>query len=122
VEYFFLGETELVIAFRFIGIEGMAVNNSGEANAAFRRITGGFTDAADIQFSEEPEAAKFPHAGGCHILLITEEVAVWLGDTLIDWQLAGRYPLPVEIPGIAGKMTGRKTLVDTIREAIGIHV
>jgi vacuolar-type H+-ATPase subunit F/Vma7 len=122
VEYFFLGETELVIAFRFIGIEGMAVNSSGEAIAAFRKITEGFGDAADIPSSDQSEKVRFPSAGGCHILLITEEVAVWLGDLLIDWQLSGRYPLLVEIPGIAGKMIGRKTLVDTIREAIGIHV
>jgi V/A-type H+-transporting ATPase subunit F len=30
--------------------------------------------------------------------------------------------LIVEIPGIVGRLAGRKTLVDAIREAIGIHV
>jgi V/A-type H+-transporting ATPase subunit F len=30
--------------------------------------------------------------------------------------------LIVEIPGIMGRMPGKKTLVDSIREAIGIHV
>jgi V/A-type H+-transporting ATPase subunit F len=120
VEYFFLGETELVIAFRFIGIEGMAVNNSGEAIAAFRKITG--NNATDIFPPIDTETVTLPSADNCHILLMTEEVAVWLGDLMIDWQLSGRYPLLVEIPGITGKMSGRKTLVDTIREAIGIHV
>jgi V/A-type H+-transporting ATPase subunit F len=120
VEFFFLGETELVIAFRFIGINGMAVNNSGEAIAAFRKMTG--NDAADIVLPIDPEAAGLPSADNCHILIMTEEVASWLGDLLVEWQLSGRYPLLVEIPGIAGKMSGRKTLVDTIREAIGIHV
>ncbi|MDR2159575.1 MAG: ATPase V, partial [Treponema sp.] len=28
----------------------------------------------------------------------------------------------VEIPGVMGRLEGRKTLVDSIREAIGIHV
>lgn len=120
MEYFFLGETELVIAFRFIGIEGMAVNSSGEAIAAFRKITG--NDAADILPINRSEEVRLPSADNCHILLVTEEVAVWLGDLLIDWQLSGRYPLLVEIPALAGKMIGRETLVDTIREAIGIHV
>jgi V/A-type H+-transporting ATPase subunit F len=41
---------------------------------------------------------------------------------MIDWQLSGRYPLLVEIPGISGKHIDRKTLVESIREAIGIQV
>ena len=121
MEYFFLGETELVIAFRFIGIDGMAVNNSGEAITAFKKITENGT--ADIILPmAQSEAVRFPSVDNCHILIMTEEVASWLGDLLVDWQLSGRYPLLVEIPGIGGKMSGRKTLVDTIREAIGIHV
>jgi hypothetical protein len=53
---------------------------------------------------------------------MTEETADWLGKLLIDWQLEGRYPLIAEIPGIMGRLAGRKTLVDSIREAIGLHV
>jgi V/A-type H+-transporting ATPase subunit F len=41
---------------------------------------------------------------------------------MVNWQLSGRYPLLVEIPGIGGRLEGRKTLVDAIREAIGIHI
>jgi V/A-type H+-transporting ATPase subunit F len=59
---------------------------------------------------------------GCRVLILTEEVADWLGASLTDWQLSGRYPLVVEIPGILGRMPGRKTMVDSIREAVGIHV
>ena len=46
----------------------------------------------------------------------------FLGEELVRWQLSGRFPLIVEIPGLAGHPEGRKTLVDAIREAIGIHV
>jgi V/A-type H+-transporting ATPase subunit F len=53
---------------------------------------------------------------------MTEETADWLGDELTQWQLSGRYPLVVEVPGTMGKLEGRKTLVDSIREAIGIRV
>ena len=117
MDYYFLGDDELVTAFRFIGIEGMAVRNSDEASAAFRRITEGWNETAGIILPD-----SLPGADSCMILILTEETADWLGDLLIDWQISGRYPLIVEIPGILGRLAGRKTLVESIREAIGIHV
>jgi len=36
--------------------------------------------------------------------------------------LPSRYPLVVEMPGLMGRQPGRKTLVDSIREAIGVRV
>jgi len=117
VDYYFLGDEELVTAFRFIGIEGMAVRDSGEAVAAFRRITEGWNDTAGIVLPD-----SLPGTDTCYVLILTEETADWLGDYMIDWQISGRYPLLVEIPGIGGRLQGRKTLVESIREAIGIHV
>ena len=105
MDYFFLGDEELVTAFRFIGIDGIAVKDSEEAIDVFKKITG-----------EKDESAK------CRVLILTEETADWLGDDMIDWQLSGQYPLLVEIPGFAGRFPDRKTLVEAIREAIGIHV
>jgi V/A-type H+-transporting ATPase subunit F len=58
----------------------------------------------------------------CKILILTEQAADWVGDELTEWQLSGAYPLVVELPGLGGKIAGRKSLVDSIREAIGIHV
>jgi V/A-type H+-transporting ATPase subunit F len=113
VEYHFLGDPELVTAFRFIGIEGTAVADAGDAAAVFRRITEGWDETA---------GAVLPGGEMCRVLIMTEEVADWLGDLLINWQLSDRYPLVVEIPGTLGRLPGRKTLVDSIREAIGIHV
>lgn len=103
MEYYFLGDEELAIAFRFAGVEGAAVRDAEEALVFFKKIT---------------EGSK----GNCYVLIITEEVALWLGDLLVEWQLSGLYPLIVEIPGISGRLEGRKTLVELIREAIGIHV
>jgi len=117
VEYFFIGDPELVTAFRFIGIEGLAVRDAPEAAVVFRRITEGWVEDAGLIL---PDAVK--DAEGCHVLILTEEVAGWIEELLVEWQLAGRYPLIVEIPGIMGRMPGKKTLVDSIREAIGIHV
>ena len=115
MDFYFLGDEELVTAFRFIGIEGMAVKDSTEAIAAFRRITEG--ENAGIALPDSVHSAE-----SCHLLIMTEETADWLGNIMIDWQIGGRYPLIVEIPGINGRLQGRKTLVESIREAIGIHV
>jgi V/A-type H+-transporting ATPase subunit F len=117
VDYFFLGDAELVTGFRFIGIEGMAVRDSAEAVTVFRGITEGWNETAGLALPD-----SLPGAESCQVLIMTEEVAGWLDELLINWQLSGRYPLVVEIPGIMGRLPGRKTLVDSIREAIGIHV
>jgi len=114
LDYFFLGDEELVTAFRFIGINGIAVKDPEEAAAVFRKITEGIDDDGDIDVPLTDE--------GCQVLILTEETADWLGDLIINWQLSGNYPLLVEIPGISGRLPDRKTLVDAIREAIGIHV
>jgi len=113
VDYFFIGDPELVTAFRFVGIRGQAVSGAGEALTAFKKFTYSWNETA---------ARILPGEEQCRVLIITEETAAWLGDTLTDWQLSGSYPLVVEIPGTLGHLPGRKTLVDSIREAIGIHV
>ena len=115
MDFYFLGDEELVTAFRFIGIEGMAVKDPGDAAAAFKRITEGENTGIT-----SPNSVR--GTDNCQLLIMTEETADWLGNILIDWQLSGRYPLIVEIPGINGRLQGRKTLVESIREAIGIHV
>jgi V/A-type H+-transporting ATPase subunit F len=119
LEYFFIGDEELVTAFRSIGIHGMTVRDADEAVAVFRKITEGASGAGEIAMAP-PESV--PGADNCQVLIMTEETADWLGDFMINWQLSGRYPLIVEIPGISGRIDGRKTLVDSIREAIGIHI
>jgi len=113
VDYFFIGDPELVTAFRFVGIKGTTAAGAEEAHAAFRQITEGWDETA---------GTVLPDIEQCRILIITEEVADWLGDALIQWQLSDRYPLIVEVPGMTGRLPGRKSLVDSIREAIGIHV
>jgi V/A-type H+-transporting ATPase subunit F len=114
VDFFFIGDPELVTAFRFAGVEGTTAADAEEAAAVFRRVTEGYDATAGTVL---PGGAE-----GCRVLILTEEVADWLGDLLIRWQLSDRYPLVVEIPGALGRLPGRKTLVDSIREAIGVHV
>jgi V/A-type H+-transporting ATPase subunit F len=113
VDYFFIGDPELVTAFRFVGIDGKAVLGPEDTRAVFRKITEGWDETA---------GTVLPNMETCRVLILTEEAADWLGDTLTRWQLSGRYPLVVEVPGPMGHLEGRKTLVESIREAIGIHV
>jgi V/A-type H+-transporting ATPase subunit F len=113
MDYFFIGEAELVTAFRFVGIAGISVQNPSEAIDAFRRITESY---------DETSGTFLPGIELCRVLIITEEVADWLGDSLVQWQLKDRYPLIVEIPGLLGRHEGRKTLVESIREAIGVRI
>jgi V/A-type H+-transporting ATPase subunit F len=115
VDFFFIGDAELVTAFRFVGVEGQAVGDSDGARRVFRRLTEGWDETAGATLPG-------PGAESCRILILTEETAAWLGELLVDWQLSGRYPLVVEIPGLLGRLPGHKTLVDSIRESIGIHV
>jgi len=113
VDYYFIGDPELTIAFQFVGIRGTAVHGADDALAAFRRMTEGWDETAGM---------ILPGAEKCRVLILTEEVANWTGDYLIEWQLSDHYPLIVEIPGMMGRMPGHKSLVDSIREAIGIHI
>jgi V/A-type H+-transporting ATPase subunit F len=101
MDYFFLGSGELLAAFRFVGVDGAAVGSREEARVVFRKVTG---------------------AGEARILIVEESTAETLEEEMVAWQLTGQYPLVVEIPGLAGHLKGRRTLVDAIREAIGIHV
>jgi V/A-type H+-transporting ATPase subunit F len=116
VDFFFIGDPELVTAFRFIGIRGKGVVTADGARAAFLGITQGRNEASGTVLAQ---MEKIEH---CQILIITEEVADWLGDILVQWQLSDQYPLVVEVPGMMGKLPGRRTLVESIREAVGIHV
>jgi V/A-type H+-transporting ATPase subunit F len=116
VDFFFIGDPELVTAFRFIGIHGKGVVNADGARTAFLDITQKRDETSGATLTR---MKKIEH---CQILIITEEVAEWLGDILVQWQLSDQYPLVVEVPGMMGKLPGRMTLVESIREAIGIHV
>jgi V/A-type H+-transporting ATPase subunit F len=117
MDYYFIGDSELVTAFRFIGIDGTAASNAETVRAAFLRITRGWDETAGAYAGSGGGGSD-----GCRVLILTEEAADWLGDELTQWQLSGEYPLVVEIPGTMGRQSGRKTLVDSIREAVGIHV
>jgi len=110
MNFYIIGSREIVLAFQMTGIKGCIVENRSEALEAFERITGkgGF---GNVPTDEHPK-----------VLILTEDVASLIEKEEIEWQKTGKFPLIVEVPGINGHLEGRKTLTDSIREAIGINI
>lgn len=101
MDFFVLGEEEIILGFNLVGIQGRVVTEREEALEAFK-------------FATLDADAK--------VLILTEEAAVLLEAEVLEWNMSGKFPLLVEIPGLNGRMEGKKTLVESIREAIGISV
>lgn len=111
MEYYVIGERELVLAFGLVGVKGTYVSNRNQALDAFNKVTGkGGLVSAPVDF-EIPK-----------VLILTEDVSVMLDEEISAWQMQGKFPLIVEIPGLSGRIAGKKSLTDSIREAVGIHV
>lgn len=111
MNYFVIGEREIVLAFSLVGVEGAVAVNRSEALDAFNRITG---KGGNISAPVRQERSK--------VLILTEEASMLLESEVLEWQQEAKYPLIVEIPGLGGHLSGRKTLTDSIREAVGIEV
>lgn len=111
MEYFVIGERELVLGFMLVGVKGSAVSNRQEALDSFLRVTGQDNSVSRMPVEDRPK-----------VLILTEDVADMLSEEIKSWQMKGNAPLIVEIPGLQGHIEGRKTLSDAIREAIGIQV
>ena len=111
-DFFVIAEDEVALAFRLAGTEARGVASREDALDAFRYATGRGSDASG-----------HPYRGiGAKVLVLTEAIAQLLDEETKEWQLEGDYPLIVEIPGPGGKVEGRKSLVEAIREAIGVRV
>jgi vacuolar-type H+-ATPase subunit F/Vma7 len=102
VAFYVIGEEEVVLGFRFVGVPGTAVHSEEEARSAFAAATTG--------------------ASGIMVLVLTEQASALIPHEVMEWQVSGAYPLIVEIPGIDGHLENRTSLIDSIREAVGLHV
>lgn len=111
MEYFVIGERELILGFALAGVKGKAVSNRQEALDAFLLVTGQSSSVNALAKTERPK-----------ILILTEDVSDMIQDEVNAWQMKGTSPLIVEIPGLNGHIQGRKTLTDSIREAVGIKI
>lgn len=111
MEYFVIGEPELVTGFALAGVDGKVALNRQDALDAFKQMTGQSSAVSNVTEQNRPK-----------VLIVTEDVADMLQEEILSWQMKGAAPLIVEIPGLQGHLAGRKTLTDAIREAVGIQV
>lgn len=109
-EIYVLGDRDIVTAFRFAGITGETPESREEAALAFARLT------------DQGRSFEEGTSGPIKLLILTDDVSVTLGETLDRFQAEGRFPLIVEVPRLSGPVEGKKTLLDSIREAIGVRV
>lgn len=110
MKFYIIGERELVLAFKLTGVEGTIAESRAEVLDAFNRVTGK-GGIANVPTGEIPR-----------VLILTEQAASQIEDEEIEWQKSGKFPLIVEIPGLNGHVTGKKSLSDAIREAVGVSV
>ena len=103
MKIFIIGEREIVLGFKLVGVEGVAAEGREEVLEAFKSVT-----------SDGNSNAK--------ILILTEKAAQQIEKEQSAWQKTGNYPLIVEVPGLNGHLEGRKSLYDAIKEAVGVEV
>ena len=111
MEYFIIGERELVLGFMLAGVKGAAVTNRHDALDAFHMVTGSGNLVGALAKENRPK-----------VLILTEDVSDMLSKEVLDWQMKGEAPLIVEIPGLQGRIAGKKSLTESIREAVGIQI
>ena len=111
MEYFVIGEREIVLGFSLVGIKGRIAYSKAEVLESFLEITGQDKRISHIDEEERPD-----------VLILTESASSLIEEEIISWQMGGKYPLIVEVPGLNGHLKGKKSLTDAIREAEGIHV
>jgi V/A-type H+-transporting ATPase subunit F len=117
-DFFFIGEEELLVAFRLVGVAGKAVTGREEALEAFLVATG------QKALTSRPDEPLSPEAWGLgsKVLILSSEVARLLEEEARDWQFGGEYPLIVEIPSPGSGPDEGGSLLAAIREAVGISI
>ena len=110
MKFYIIGDRELVLAFKLTGVEGKVAYTREEVLEAFYRVTGQKTEITT------------PCEELLRVLILTEAAASLIENEEIEWQKTGQYPLIVEIPGLEGRLHNKKTLTESIREAIGVQI
>lgn len=107
MKYFVIGEREIVLAFRLVGVMGSVAETREKVRSVFMSATG----QGGVPMEEVPR-----------VLILSENAASLIEEEELKWQKTGHYPLIVEVPGLDGHIKGRKTLTQAISEAIGVSV
>lgn len=92
------------------GVLGTVAQTKDEVLDAFKVATQGGT-IKDLTITEIPK-----------VLILTETAAALIEEEELAWQKTGKFPLIVEVPGLQGRLKGKKSLTEAIREAVGVQV
>jgi len=101
MKFFVIADDDTVLGFRYAGVEGVAVDEPDEARARLQ------------------DAVKRADVG---VIIMTDVVAESIREDVDRLRARGVKPLVVEIPGPAGPLEGKRTLLDLITEAVGVRI
>lgn len=101
MQYFVIGDDDVVLGFDLVGVRGRIATTSEEAHAA---MTGALEDKE------------------IGIILITERLAELIRP-LVDQHVLGKdFPLVVEIPDRHGPIAGKPSLREMMNSAMGVRL
>ena len=101
MKFFVIGDSDTVLGFSLAGIDGQVVETPEESSAALK------------------EAFQKEDMG---VIVITERVAGQIRHEVDQFIYKTTFPLIIEIPDRHGPVTGRGSIRDMIRAAVGIHL
>jgi V/A-type H+-transporting ATPase subunit F len=101
VKYFVIGDTDTVLGFGMVGVDGRVARNVDEAEAAFN------------------EAVADTTVG---ILVINERTAELIRQRVDRLLFTADFPLVLEIPDRTGRMPDRPAIRGMVNAAIGIKL
>ncbi len=96
-----IGHPDAVLGFSLVGVEGVTVSTSEQANQAL-----------DVALADQ----------SIGIILVTGDVAVMLGTRMDDLRLHSTVPLVVEIQAPAGAQPEQPSLSELVFRAIGVKI
>ncbi len=99
MEYFVIGDADTVLGFSIVGVDGIVATTREEAEGAWNK-------------------ALDNHNYG--VIIITEDVATLIRETVDRYLFSESFPLVVEISSSDG--TGTRDLKSLVNEALGVSL
>ncbi len=100
MNYFVIGDEDTILGFSLVGVAGLVATNPGEARAAWDKALESHMNA---------------------IIIITEDIADMMRETVDRYLFSEVFPLVVEIPSARGEGTSRDIRA-LVNEAIGVSL
>jgi V/A-type H+-transporting ATPase subunit F len=101
MKFYVIGDSDTVLGFQLVGLEGEEVRSPEEAQEALKK-------AFQIE--------------GLGIIIITERIASTIRNLVDQYVYKATFPLIIEIPDREGPVEGRKSIRELIRAAVGVHL